>query len=169
MQTKPTVIAVSGVKNSGKTTLIEKLIPQFEKQGLAAAVIKHDGHSFLADPENTDTGRYMKAGAWGTAVFDGEKFKVIKRNQTAEELLLEQFADADIVLLEGFKNSSWPKVEIVRKGNSEQPVCRVDTLLALVTDLPLTLPGVSAIELNNVEQVATVMLQYHRQCRGEKG
>src|SRR5699024_12796509 len=66
---------LSGVKNSGKTTLIESVLPLLSQAGLNVAVVKHDGHSFLPDPPGTDTGRFMAAGAAGTAIFDGEKFK----------------------------------------------------------------------------------------------
>ena len=57
------VIAVSGVKNSGKTTLIEKLLPALNARGVKTAVLKHDGHSFAADREGTDTCRFLAAGA----------------------------------------------------------------------------------------------------------
>ena len=70
------VVAVSGVKNSGKTTLITAMLPHLTAAGLRVAVIKHDGHSFLPDSPGTDTGRHLDAGACGTAIFDGEKFKV---------------------------------------------------------------------------------------------
>ncbi len=73
------VVAVRGVKNSGKTTLIEAMLPHLAAAGLKVAVIKHDGHAFLPDLPGTDTGRFLAAGAWGTAIFDGEKFKVVKR------------------------------------------------------------------------------------------
>ena len=75
----PAVVAVSGVKNSGKTTLIAAMLPHLTAAGLKVATVKHDGHSFQADPEGTDTGIHMEAGAWGTAIFDGEKYKVVRR------------------------------------------------------------------------------------------
>ena len=61
------LVAVSGVKNSGKTAFLEKLIPALGELGLRAAVIKHDGHSFLPDREGTDTFRLLSAGAAGAA------------------------------------------------------------------------------------------------------
>ena len=61
-------VAVSGVKNAGKTTFLAALIPALKALGLKAAVVKHDGHSFLPDREGTDTFRLLEAGALGTAV-----------------------------------------------------------------------------------------------------
>ena len=65
MEKQPFLFAVSGVKNSGKTTLITKLIPIFVKYGLKVASVKHDGHDFDADVPGTDSYRHMKAGAYG--------------------------------------------------------------------------------------------------------
>ena len=105
---EPLVVAVSGVKNSGKTTLIESVLPLLAQAGLQVAVVKHDGHSFDPDPSNTDTGRFMAAGAAGTAIFDGEKFKIVKKQPVTEDFLIMQFPEADLILLEGFKYTAWP-------------------------------------------------------------
>lgn len=160
MKTKPVIVAVSGVKNSGKTTLIAQMLPHFSAAGLRVAVIKHDGHTFQPDPPDTDTGRFLAAGAFGAAIFDGETCKVIRRQAVTEQTLIRQFPEADLILLEGFKVSAWPKLELVRRGNSSRPVCDKSTLLALVTDLPIELPGVRRIPFGDAEQAAAVILQY---------
>ena len=110
------VVAVSGVKNSGKTTLIAAMLPHLTAAGLKVATVKHDGHSFQADPEGTDTGIHMEAGAWGTAIFDGEKYKVVRRDTVEERELIARFPDADLVLLEGFKHSTWPEAGAGARG-----------------------------------------------------
>ena len=156
---EPVVVAISGVKNSGKTTLIEGMLPHLAAAGLQVAVIKHDGHSFQPDPPGTDTGRYMAAGAQGTAIFDGEKCKVVRRQAVTEAQLIAQFPQAHLILLEGFKHSAWPKLELVRRGNSQAPVSDPATLLALVTDLDLTVEGVPSIPFNG-ERAAQVVLDY---------
>ena len=156
---EPLVGAACSVKNSGKTTLIESVLPLLAQAGLNVAVIKHDGHSFIPDPPGTDTGRFMAAGAAGTAIFDGEKFKVVKRHPVTEDFLITQFPEADLLLLEGFKYTAWPKLEVVRKGNSEAPVSDPATLLALVTDLPLECPGAPVLPLNDPQGVARFLLR----------
>ena len=75
----PGLFAISGVKNSGKTTFCEKLIPALAALGLRAAVIKHDGHEFEADVPGTDSSRCFAAGAVGTAVFSATKFCAVRR------------------------------------------------------------------------------------------
>ena len=154
------MIAVSGVKNSGKTTVLEKLVAELTARGLNVAVIKHDGHSFEPDRPGTDTYRHLAAGAMGAAVFDGEKFQVTRYAAVTERELMEVFPDADLVLLEGFKGSNWPKVEVVRSGNSEGAVCDPNALLALVTDLSIDLPGVPALGLEDTKGLAELVLSY---------
>lgn len=115
------IIAVSGAKNSGKTTLIEKLIKYFNLIGISCAVIKHDGHSFFADKKGTDTGRFFQAGACGTAIFDGEKFQLVGRKKIDETELIKNFSEADIIFLEGFKYSHYPKLWICSNESIKSP------------------------------------------------
>lgn len=151
---KQKILAVSGVKNSGKTTLLEKLIPALNVRGLRVAVVKHDGHGFAADREGTDTCRLLQAGAMGTAIFDGEKFQMVKYAAVSEEDLIALYPEADLVLLEGFKWTDYPKIELVRKGNSEAPVCDPATLIALVTDTEAHVPGVPTFDYSEIDALA---------------
>ena len=75
----PGLFAISGVKNSGKTTYCEKVIPALTALGLQVAVIKHDGHEFEADVPGTDSSRCFAAGAVGTVVFSDTKFCAVRR------------------------------------------------------------------------------------------
>lgn len=138
MEKRPLVIAVSGIKNSGKTTLIEQLIDCLRQHGLEVAVIKHDGHSFSPDTPGTDTFRFWEQGAAATAVFDTEKYAVTFRKPVEPDALIAAFSPlADIILLEGFKHSAYPKIELVRAAVSSAPVCDDSTVLAYVSDLAL--------------------------------
>ena len=151
------VIAVSGVKNSGKTTLLEKLIPILSARGLKTAVLKHDGHSFAADREGTDTCRFLAAGAYGAAIFDGEKFQAVKRDAVDETALIALYPEADLILLEGFKWTKYPKIELVRSGVSSQSVCDPETLLALVTDTEVRVPSVPTYGYHDLEPLCDLL------------
>lgn len=132
---KPFVFCVSGVKNSGKTWLIERLINEFIPEYPHIGIIKHDGHAFCMDHAGTDTDRLAKAGAVSVAIFSKEKQALIKR--AAKEPLTEllpQMQDLDLIIIEGMKHSAYPKVEVVRKGISDQCVCDQSTLIAVATD-----------------------------------
>lgn len=107
---KPFVFAVSGYKNTGKTTLITRLVPELTRRGYRVAVIKHDGHDFTPDVPGTDSYRHREAGAYGTAVYSDDLFMVTKTwSHTDVDFLIPMFPEADIILIEGLKNSDYPK------------------------------------------------------------
>ena len=134
---RPAVLAVSGVHNSGKTTLLEKLLPVLRSRGLKVGVIKHDGHDFTPDVPGTDSFRMRQAGADGVAVYSGHQWMVVRPQPGSLEALIGLFADCDLVLLEGQKASPYPKIELVRGAVSHESVCAPETLLALATDTPV--------------------------------
>lgn len=161
MKNSPKLLAISGVKNSGKTTLIEGIIPLLKNKGLKVATVKHDGHDFDCDIEGTDTYKHRSAGAYGTAIFSKNKFMVIKEQKnTLEEELLQYFNDADLILLEGFKYSDYPKIEVIRKGNSTKSVCKKETLLAIATDTDININGINILNLNNIDSIADLIMDY---------
>ncbi len=121
---RPAVLAVSGLHNSGKTTLLEKLLPALRSRGLKVGIIKHDGHDFTPDVPGTDSYRLREAGAEGVAVYSGQRYLLTEMFRLTEQDLLALFErhGYDLVLLEGFKDSGWPKIEVVRKEISDTPV-----------------------------------------------
>ena len=123
-------------------------------RGLRTAVIKHDGHGFAADREGTDTCRLLAAGAMGAAIFDGEKFQAVKFAAVTESDLIALYPEADLILLEGFKWTDYPKIELVRRGNSEVPVCDPAAFIALVTDTDARVPGVPTFDYSDVDALA---------------
>lgn len=169
---KQLVLAISGVKNSGKTTLITKLLPFLKKRGLKTAVMKHDGHEFEADIPNTDTWKFAKAGADGTLVFSKTKYMLVHYDKVLpEEKLISNFPEADVILLEGFKHSSYPKLEIIRKGNSKKSVCEGNSLLGIVTDFrkeELNVQNVTFFDLNQAEILAEWIYQLWKKMEEKK-
>ncbi len=147
---KQYVIAVCGRKNSGKTTLIERMIRDLSERGLKTAVIKHDGHDFTCDIPGTDSDRFMEAGAAGAAVYSASQMFVRRKLSGAEQgapgtpgtegvfgmRLLPYFPDADVVIIEGMKSSRGRKIEVVRKGSGTAPVSEPEGRVRIVTDLP---------------------------------
>ena len=153
----PVVFTVSGFHNSGKTGLIEKLINEFIRDGYSVGVLKHDGRDHIAEVEGTDTFRYGKAGAEVTAVYSDSRYVLsgIRRDASRiqsseaeeesgvgepgfEERLLRQMRllpdPPDIFILEGFKHSKYPKVEVVRKAVCSESVVDPSTLICIATD-----------------------------------
>lgn len=131
----PLVFCVSGIKDSGKTGLIIRLINEFIGENYSVAVIKHDGHEYEMDHKGTDTYRFREAGAVISTIFSDTHYSVnCSRSETVEELigLCEK---VDVIILEGMKHSPYPKVEVVRGARSQSCVCDPDTLICVATDV----------------------------------
>ena len=160
------IVAISGIKNSGKTTLICRLLEIFKEKGLRVAVLKHDGHDFEPDVPGTDTYRQLQAGAYGTAVFSKGKYMLVKQQpQISEKEVMEFFPEADLILLEGFKYSTYPKIEIVRKGNSAESDSNPERLMAIATNLDAeerealsVQENVPFFDLDNAKSIAEFIL-----------
>lgn len=157
----PKVFAVSGIKNSGKTTLVSKIVTALTQKGYKVGVIKHDGHEFEADHEGTDSYKHKAAGAQNVIVYSKTKLMMVKDLQepNIEEMIALQ-QDMDIVILEGMKYSSFPKIEVVRSVISQEIVCDPKTLLAVATDVPMTVKGVPVIALEHFDEILEVVLDY---------
>lgn len=90
--------------------MITRLLPVLTARGYQVAVIKHDGHDFDGDVPGTDSYRHQEAGAYGTAVFSANRILINKQCRGVDErLLAEAFPEADIILIEGLKDSAYPK------------------------------------------------------------
>ncbi len=135
----PPVIAIVGKSESGKTTLIERLIPELKRRGYRIGVVKHAHHGFDMDRKGKDSYRHRKAGADTVLVASPGQIAMIK-DAPSECLydLVPFFNDMDLLIAEGFKKDSAPKIEIFRAERHSQPAClEDDTLIAMVSDTPL--------------------------------
>ena len=114
----------------------EPLMNLLRSRGLKVGVIKHDGHDFTPDVPGTDSYRLREAGAEGVAVYSGTRYLLTEEFRLTEQDLLALFErhGYDLVLLEGFKSSGWPKIEVVRSAISDAPVSFQP--LAVVGDIP---------------------------------
>lgn len=151
-------LAVSGWKNSGKTTLIEKLIPLLSRHRLNVATIKHDGHSYEPDVPGTDSYRFFQAGASTSIIYDKEKYSITRRASMTEEELLELAPEADIILLEGAKWTGYPKIETLRKENGRQPIPDLQGRIAYVSDME-SLSGAPVFGLEDITGIAAFIMQ----------
>lgn len=157
----PPVIAVSGIKNSGKTTLLAGIIPLLHQAGYNIAVVKHDGHDFLPDVPGTDSFLLRQAGAANVAVYSDYRYMLTKSCQgTALEELLPCFPEADLVLYEGGKHSPYPKIEVLREAVSAASVCDPSTLLCLCTDTAVRLNNVPTVSPDDYSAICDIIANY---------
>ena len=161
------VPAVSFVAKSGtgKTTLLERVIAELKCRGYRVGAIKHDAHRFDIDHPGKDSYRLTAAGADTMLIGSPEKLALVRRQAAApplEELLATYFHDVDIVLTEGFKRSTLPKIEVHRGERSDSLLCRGDehdpTLLAVASDRPLEL-DVPVLDLNDAVGTADFLVR----------
>lgn len=132
------IISIVGKSKSGKTTLIENLVPELKRRGYRVGTIKHDVHGFQLDREGKDTWRHAQAGVDTVVISSPQKVACIKKvdeELTIDELVCQFLPDVDIVLTEGYKRQDKPKIEVFRSELSGEPLCvDDDTLLAIVSD-----------------------------------
>lgn len=120
------IAAVSGVKNSGKTTLMEKLIRVLTGRGLQVAAVSTTATTLRRTCPGTDSWRFGQAGACGYAIYSPWRYQLVRQTQgVCERDFFQAFPEADVILLEGFKDSPYPKIEVVRP---ETPPPRCATL-----------------------------------------
>lgn len=131
------IISVVGKSDSGKTTFIEKLIPELNRRGYRVATIKHDTHGFEVDREGKDTWRHAQAGAQSVIISSRDKLALIRRVEQEFSLddLSRLIEGVDLIITEGYKRANKPKIEILRTQLDPEPLCnKNDNLLAIVID-----------------------------------
>jgi molybdopterin-guanine dinucleotide biosynthesis protein B len=158
----PPIVCVVGASDSGKTTFLEKLIPELTGRGYRVGTVKHDAHGFEMDREGKDTWRHRQAGAQTIAIASPSQVATIRRTQGEmglDELVGRYFWGEDLVITEGFKRSPFPKIEVFRAAIEQQPICQPeDHLVALVTDDPVT-AAVPTFSFAAVAQVADFIVE----------
>jgi molybdopterin-guanine dinucleotide biosynthesis adapter protein len=154
-------IGFIGYSNSGKTTLIEKLIPIFLARGLAVAAVKNAHHGFDMDRPGKDSFRYREAGAGQVLIATGERWALLSETPNAPaalDALLQRLDPCDLAIIEGFKSEGRiPRIEVRRAAYAEPPeppifphdpnVIAVAADYAVATDLP-------CLDLNDAAGIA---------------
>ena len=130
------VLGFAAWSGTGKTTLIEKLIPKLKEKDLRLAVIKHDAHGLKFDKEGKDSWRFSNAGADVTVVNGPDQSAIfVQRSLTLDETIT-MITDVDLVLIEGYKTGQFDKVGISRKETGKGFTDEISSFKALVTDDP---------------------------------
>ena len=154
------IVSIVGRSNTGKTTLIEKLIPELRRRGCRVATIKHNIHGFDIDHEGKDSWRHKKAGARLTVVASPQRIAVIEdvnKDYKLAELRDRYIRDVDIILSEGFKVNPHPKIEVIRSEMKHDPLCTAeDNLMAIVSNEPVE-RGVPCFDIDDIEGVANLI------------
>ncbi len=111
-----TIISIAGKQNSGKTTLIRKLIPKLKERGHSVGTLKYNIKEFEIDHEGKDSYKYFHSGADSVALSSQDKVAVIKRVANPpkiNEIIKRYLNDVGIVLVEGYRAEDYPKIKII--------------------------------------------------------
>lgn len=135
----PPVVCIVGSSNAGKTTLVEGLVGEFKRRGYRVATVKHSPRGFDLDQKKKDSWRHVRAGSDAVVVSSPERLALIRRQDhdaSLEEVVKLIGDDFDIVLAEGFKEASAPKIQVLRAQPDSPSGEPPQGLIALVTDAP---------------------------------
>jgi molybdopterin-guanine dinucleotide biosynthesis protein B len=158
LSARPRLIAFVGFSGSGKTTLIERVIPHLTARGLRLALIKHAHHEFDVDQPGKDSWRHRRAGAAEVLISSSRRWALMHELNGAEEPglpeLVARLSPCDLVIVEGFKRATIPKIEVHRKSAGAPLLFPHDPhVIAIATDEPLA-TALPQLDLNDARAVA---------------
>jgi molybdopterin-guanine dinucleotide biosynthesis protein B len=151
------IISIVGRSDSGKTTLIEKLVPELTRRNYRIATVKHDVHGFEVDQEGKDSWRHKKAGAHTVVIASPNRVALIRdveKDLTLEEIREKLIQDVDLILSEGYKKDVQPKIEVFRKEKHKELLCtEKDNLIAIVSNQAFNI-GIPCFDLEDTKGLA---------------
>jgi molybdopterin-guanine dinucleotide biosynthesis adapter protein len=157
----PPVVSVVGNSGAGKTTFLEKMIPEMINRGLKVGTIKHDVHGrFEMDKPGKDSWRHKHAGASTIVISSPNRIGIVLDVEYDHSLdeLVSFFSGMDIILTEGYKQDHKPKLEIFRPEITKEPLCKNDeNLLAFISDVPIEF-GVPVFSTGDIKGVADFLI-----------
>lgn len=154
------VFGITGWKNSGKTTLTEKLVTEMTRRGYRVSTVKHAHHDFDIDKQGADSHRHRLAGAAEVAVVSGRRWALMHELRGEDEPRLEdilaRLAPCDLVLVEGYKRAGHPKIETRRlEAKDTKPLTAGDAnIRAVASDHAADGESVPVFSLDDVASIA---------------
>lgn len=156
------VYGITGWHDSGKTTLIERLIPLIIARGLSVSTVKHVHHDIDLDQPGKDSFRHRAAGAREVVLAGAARMALLREHRGPEpalEAILARLAPVDLVLVEGYKRDSHPRLEVWRRAIGQPPIQHGDPRIrAIASDSPLPGLPVPVLDLGDAAAVADFIL-----------
>ena len=156
------VYGIVGYKNAGKTGLMERLVSEITGRGFTVSTLKHAHHSFDVDHPGKDSHRHRVAGASQVLLASRNRWALMSEMRGADEpplsALLPKLDPVDLVLIEGYKRDTHPKVEAFRAETGNPLIAREDdTIRAVASDTPLDLDR-PVFDLDDTAAIADFIL-----------
>jgi molybdopterin-guanine dinucleotide biosynthesis protein B len=157
------IIGLAGYSGSGKTTLLGKAIPRLIARGLTVSTLKHAHHEFDVDQPGKDSHTHRMAGATEVLVASSRRFALVHELRGEAEpplaALLGKLAQVDLVLIEGYKRESHPKLEVHRAAVGMSLLAPNDpAIVAIASDVALPSAPVPVLDLNDVESIVEILI-----------
>lgn len=157
------VFGLAGWSGSGKTTLMCRLIPVLVGRGLRVSTIKHAHHAFDVDQPGKDSYEHRAAGATEVLIGSAARYALMHELRGAPEPelaeLLTRMSEVDLVLVEGFKRSGHPKLEVYRSVVGKPPLWPSDgAVVAVASDAPLPDCARPVLNLDDIEAIADLVV-----------
>jgi molybdopterin-guanine dinucleotide biosynthesis protein B len=157
------IIGLAGWQGSGKTTLLAKVIPRLVARGRTVSTVKHAHEGFDIDQPGKDSHTHRLAGATEVLIGSAKRFALMHELRGVPEPslkeLLVRLAPVDLVIVEGYKTHSHPKLEVHRACVDKPLLYPGDSwIVALASDRPLPGATVPVIGLDDIETIADVLL-----------
>jgi molybdopterin-guanine dinucleotide biosynthesis adapter protein len=159
------IIGLAGWSGSGKTTLLTKVIPRIVARGVKVSTVKHAHHSFDMDRPGKDSHSHRMAGATEVLVGSANRWAVVHELRGEAEptlpALLRKASPVDLVLVEGYKGESHPKLEVYRAANGKPLLHPGDpAIVAVASDIPLSGVRIPVLDLNDIEGITDILLRH---------
>lgn len=157
---KPIIVNIMGsCSNVGKTTVIEGIIKELKSRGYSIATIKHDVHGFDIDKEGKDTWRHRKAGAETVLISSKNRMAMIKEveEEVALDCIVDMASASDIIIIEGYKKSTYKKIEVFRSGISTDIITPKEHLIAIASDISHNIEDIPVIDINDYKSLANII------------
>lgn len=150
---------IVGWKNSGKTTLVAKLVTELKSRGYSVSTVKNAHHAFDLDQPGRDSYKHREAGAQEVLISSGSRWALMHEMQAGEDYqlddLLAKMTPVDLVLVEGFKGEGHSKIECNRATSETPLICETNkTIVAVASEAGVIVEGLKTLDLNNITQVA---------------
>lgn len=157
------VYGIIGWKNAGKTGLMERLVAQIVGMGFSVSTVKHVHHDVDLDQPGKDSFRHRAAGASEVVLAGARRFALLREHREGEpdlSAILARMAPVDLVLVEGYKRDSHPRIEVFREGEGRALIQPGDPLVrAVASDVAGLRCGVPVLDLNDTAAVAGFILR----------
>ena len=161
------VFGIVGWKNSGKTTLTERLVALLSARGYRVATVKHAHHAFDIDHPGTDSHRHRQAGAREVAIVSGRRWALM--HELADEPepslgdILVRLSPCDLVLVEGYKSGPHPKIEVRRREARDHKSLAADAnILAIASDHAVDDTDLPVFDLDDIAAIAAFIVDQIR-------